>query len=594
MRDDGGNPMSLSEALANPLSPLGRWVGRRLWWIEHAFERTRASDKAVDDTRLRIFFVLLLFGAGFVVLSLGATKAALFSRYGHGVEPLVPTPGARADLTDRNGKILAIDVIRYGLYLDPREIVRKSDVRAALLAEFPGLAPSKLDRILAGDKKEFVIGALTPELRQQTHDLALPGVSFEEESGRAYPLGPLAAHLVGFASRDGVGQAGAERAFDAVIRANDGKTPVALSIDLRVQGALEDELDSAATKLGAIGGAGIVVNVRTGEILGLASWPSYDPNQGAPTDHNVLVNRAAGVDYEPGSVMKIFTLAMGLDSGAATLDSKFDTSQPLELPGQTIHDFEGGGGVLTLSQVFVKSSNIGAAKLGLKAGPQVMERYYKGFGLFGAAPSQLAESTAPILPRALTPNIVASMSFGHAISESPLALATGMSAVLNGGTWRPLTLTRLAPGQAPAPGRTVIRPATSRTMLDLMRLNVVQGTGTKADIPGLRVGGKTGTATKIIGGHYDTDKKNVSSFAAIFPTDGAIGDDRYLVLIMLDQPHATAETGGAATGAVTAAPAAGRVIERIAPFLGVRRVIVASDLAPKPPVDPKLLSGEDQ
>jgi cell division protein FtsI (penicillin-binding protein 3) len=588
--------MSLADALANPLSPLGRWVGRRLWWIEHAFERTRASDKAVNDTRLRIFFVLMLFGAGFVVLSLGATKAALFSRYGHGAEPLVPAPGARADLVDRNGEILAIDVIRYGVYLDPREIVHKSDVRAALLAAFPGLAPAKLDRIFAGDRNEFVVGGLTPEQRQQIHDLALPGVSFEEESGRAYPLGMLGAHLIGFASKDGVGQSGIERAFDTAIRAGGGKTPVALSIDLRVQGALEDELDSAAAKLGAIGGAGIVVNVRTGEILGMASWPSYDPNGGAPADHNVLVNRVAGVDYEPGSVMKIFTLAMGLDSGAATLNSTFDTSQPLELPGQTIHDFEAGGGVLTLSQVFVKSSNIGAAKLGLKAGPQVMERYYRSFGLFNAAPSPLAESTAPILPRALTPNIVASMSFGHAISESPLALATGMSAVLNGGTWRPLTLTPLAAGQAPAAGRTVIQPSTSRTMLDLMRMNVVSGTGTKADVPGLRVGGKTGTATKLIGGHYLEGKNvaNLASFAGVFPTDAPFGADRYLVLIMLDAPKANAADGGVTTAALTAAPAAGRVIERIAPFLGVRRVILPADLAAKPAVDPKLLTGEDQ
>ncbi len=585
--------MTQSGAAANPLPRFGRWLGRRLWWIEHAFERTRASDKAVNDTRLRIFFVLVLFGAGFLTLSLGAGKAALFSKYGHGVEPIAPDPAARADLTDRNGEVLAIDVIRYKLFVDPHEIVRKPDVRAALLAQFPKLSPVKLDEVLEGDKNEFVVGGLTPEARQQVHDLALPGVSFEEESGRAYPLGLLGAHLIGYSSRDGIGQAGIEKAFDPALH-GAGKAPVALSIDLRVQGALEDELDNAATTLGAIGGAGIVVNVRTGEILGLASYPSYDPNLALTADPNAKINRAAGSVYEPGSVMKVFTLAMGLDSGIATLDSKFDTSKPLVFGGQTIHDFEAGGGVMTLSQVFTRSSNIGAAEIGLKAGPEVMSKYFKSFGLFNAAPSSLRESTAPILAKTLSPNIVASMSFGHSISVSPLALATGMSAVLNGGVWRPLVLTPLAPGQAPAPGRQVLQPQTSREMLDLMRANVLEGTGAKADIPGLRVGGKTGTATKIINGHYDKDKKNVSSFAAIFPTDGGLGDDRYLVLIMLDQPKANAFDGGATTGAVTSAPAAGRVIERIAPMLGVRRVILPTDLAGKPAVDPKLLTGEDQ
>jgi cell division protein FtsI (penicillin-binding protein 3) len=225
-----------------------------------------------------------------------------------------------------------------------------------------------------------------------------------------------------------------------------------------------------------------------------------------------------------------------------------------------------------------------------------MQRYYKDFGLFNAAPRPWAESTAPILPKTLTPNIVASMSFGHAISESPLALATGMSAILNGGTWRPLTLTPLAAGQAPAAGRMVIQASTSRTMLDLMRMNVVSGTGTKADIPGLRVGGKTGTATKLIGGHYLEGKNvaNLASFAGVFPTDAPFGADRYLVLIMLDAPKANTADGGVTTAAMTAAPTAGRVIERIAPFLGVQRVVVPSDLAPKAPVDAKLLTGEDQ
>jgi cell division protein FtsI (penicillin-binding protein 3) len=588
--------MTVAGALARPLSPLARWLMRRLWWIEHAFERARASEKAIDDTRLRIFFVLALFGFGFLTLSLGATKAALFSRYGHGGGYSPPAPNARADLLDRNGQILALDIPRYGLYVDPGDILYKAQVRAALLKALPGVEAAKLDKILAGDRRQYLIGQLTPETEARVHDLALPGVTFEEESGRAYPLGSLGAHVIGFASKDGVGLAGVEKAFDGELRGAGVKAPEPLSLDLRVQGALEDELDKAGTELQPQGGVGMVVNVRTGEILGMASYPPFDPNQAATADPKTMINHAAATVYEPGSVMKVFTLAMGIDAGVATPDTMFDVRTPLVLPGQTIHDFDKGDAQLSLAHVFTHSSNIGAARLGLKAGAATMSRYFHAFGLFAAAPSALAESAWPITPRQLTPNIVATMSFGHAISVSPLAMATGMSAILNGGVYRPLTLRKLGPGEAPAPGRRVISEATSRTMLDLMRLNVTEGTGTKADALGLRVGGKTGTATKLIKGHYDTGKnaRNLASFAAVFPTDAPFDSDRYLVLIMFDEPKPVAADSGITTGAFTAAPVAGRVIDRIAPFVGVRRVIIASDLGPKAPHDPSTTGADER
>jgi cell division protein FtsI (penicillin-binding protein 3) len=561
--------MTLAGNLMRPLSPVGRWILA----MEHAFERARASEKAVDDTRLRIFFVLALFGFGFLTLGLGATRAALFPRL-HGGELAQPVPNARAEITDRNGAVLALDIPRYGLYVDPHEMVRKDLVRSSLLATLPGISPAKLDRILAGDRREFVIGALTPAQQTQVHDLGLPGVTFEPENGRAYPLDTLAAHLIGFSSKDGLGLAGVEKAFDPEIRAAAGKGLVPLSIDLRVQGALQDELEQTSQALGVADGVGMVVNVRTGEVLGMASFPGFNANAAATSDPR--------------------TMAMGIDSGVATPDTKFDVKTPLVLGSQTIHDYDHGDGVLTLSQVFTHSSNIGAARLGLLAGAPTMSRYFHDFGLFGAAPSELAESARPLTPKLLSPNIVASMSFGHAISVSPLAMATGMSAILDGGVYRPLTFHKLAPGQAPAAGRRVISEATSRTMLGLMRLNVTSGTGTKADALGLRVGGKTGTATKLVKGHYVEGKNaaNLASFAAIFPTDAPIGADRYLVLIMLDEPKPVPADSGVTSGAYTAAPAAGRVIDRIAPFLGVRRIILPSDLGPKKAADPKLGADE--
>jgi len=564
--------MSLSGALSNPFSPISRWALGLLWRIERDFERARSSDKALDDVRLRIFFVLALFSAGFVTLGAAATRAALFSDHARGGIAAAPETLRRADLVDRNGQLLAVDLVRYGLYVDPHEVVRKWDARQALLTVLPPSAGSKLDKALTGDHQAFVYGGLTPTEMTRVHDLAVPGVTFEEESGRAYPLGSLGAHVIGFSSKDGEGLAGAEKALDQDIKAEGGKATVALSIDLRVQGALEDEVAQAAARFGVRDAVGMVVNVRTGEILGLSSWPSFDANRAGDADPKAMVDHAAATVYEPGSVMKVFTLAMGLDAGVATPSTLFDARTPLALSGQTIHDYDKDNAVLPLWEVFTHSSNIGAARLGLLAGPERMDQYFHAFGLFAAAPGPLTESAKPLVPRALTPNAVASMSFGHAIAVSPLAIATGMSAVLNGGTYRPLTLRKLE-GAAPAPGRQILKSSTSRTMLDLMRLNVTNGTGTKADIPGLRVGGKTGTATKIVGGRYDR-ALNLSSFAAIFPTDGPLTADRYLVLVMLDEPHATADTP-VTTGGMTAAPTAGRVIERIAPFLGVQRVPTA-------------------
>jgi len=569
-----------------------RWLTDRLWRIEHAFERAKAADKAEDSTRLRMFFILLVFLAGFVILGAMATRAALFSGiYGAGVGG--DLPDQRADLVDRNGQLLAIDLPHFGLYYDPRDNWNADEVRRDLAAALPQLSAQRLDAALKADKRQYLIGGLTPDEKQKIDDLGLPGVTFETESRRVYPLGPTAAHLIGFVDKGGVGLAGAERALESPIhQSTDGK-PVALAIDLRVQAALQDELAKAAGTFKAVGGVGIVTNVRTGEILGMASYPNYDPNNLSVATPDQMLNRVAAARYEPGSVFKVFTVAMGLDSGVATLNTKFDARSPLVLEGRSkaIHDFDKGDTYLPLWEVFTHSSNIGAARLGILAGKDRMDQYFRAFGLFGAAPSELAESARPIVPKELNESTIASMSFGQAISVSPLALATGMGSILNGGEYVPLTIRK---ADQPPKGRRVISEETSRQMLDLMRLNAVQGTGRSADLqaPGYRLGGKTGTAQKPVGGRYDATKK-ISSFAGIFPTDGPAGSDRYFVLILLDEPQGNASTGGWATGAMVAAPAVGKVVERIAPYLGVTRAPISLLAASKPTLTPQQLNGEE-
>ncbi len=301
-----------------------RWFTDRVWRVEHAFGRARAEDRAEDDTRLRIFFVLALFSAAFLTLAVGTAHSALFSNHDRaGADGAAP--GARADLVDRNGLLLAADLPHFGLYYDPKENWDSDEVRRVLPTAVPGLSMDRLDRALKADRRQYLIGGLTPGDRDRIDDLGLPGLSFEPEPKRAYLLGPTAGHLIGFVDRGGVGISGAELGLDKLIRANAGKGPVALSIDLRVQAALQDEVEKAAENFHAIGAAGIVTDIHTGEILGMASYPGFDPNLVGQVPVADMTNHVTSTVYEPGSVFKVFTLAMGLDSGVANINTVMDT-----------------------------------------------------------------------------------------------------------------------------------------------------------------------------------------------------------------------------------------------------------------------------
>ncbi len=574
--------------------PVWRWLTDRVWRVEHAFEHAKAQRKE-QDTTYRIFFVLVLFATAFATLGVGAITKALFNDPNAGARSALVAPVARADLVDRNGKLLAVDLVHYGVYLDPREVWEGAETRSALAAALPNLPAARIDHALASGRRTYLVGGLTPEDKDRVRDLGLPGLSFEEEDRRIYPLGSTAAHLIGFTDTGGKGLAGSERALDKLIRQSGGQgRPVPLSIDLRIQAVLDDELAHTAAEFQTKAATGIVVDLHTGEILAMASNPTFDPNLAGHADQASLINHVAATVYEPGSVFKVFTLAMGIDSGVANINTMFDARTPLALGGQTIHDYDKDNAMLPLWEVFTHSSNIGAARLGLLAGADRMDHYFRSFGLFGAAPSELIESAHPITARRLSENVVASMAFGHAISVSPLAVATGMTSIFNGGQYIPLTIRKVDPAEPPK-GKRVISEATSRTMLDLMRLNVVKGTGAKAgaEAPGLRVGGKTGSAEKAMNGHYER-KKLVSSFAAVFPTDGPMNAPRYLVLVMLDEPKGTKATGGFATGAWNAGPTAGRVIDRIAGFLGVERSLASDGVADKAPPAAGQLSGDEE
>ncbi|ATQ43806.1 peptidoglycan D,D-transpeptidase FtsI family protein [Caulobacter mirabilis] len=558
--------MSIPDLAPQRYPALWRWIIERVWRVEHAFERAHADGKAENDTRIRIFVVLALFLVGFTVMAGGAVYSAVLSDAGQGGRAYAGVP-KRADLVDREGRLLAANLTHYTLSVDVREMWSKRETREALLKALPRLTAKQVDKALSAQKRGVVLRGLTPAEKARVHDLGLPGVVFDPEERRVYPLGALASHLLGYDEKGGDPVAGAEKALakDILAAGAEGK-PVALSIDVRVQAAVEEELAAAAAEYQPKGAVGLVTDVQTGEILAMASWPDFDPNAPGRATPEQLRNRAAASVFEMGSTFKAFTVAIGLDAHVASPDSTFDATQPLKMGYRTIHDFHGTNRILTLREVFNHSSNIGTARLALAVGPERMERYFQALGLTKRAQVELLESTRPLTPKKWDEDDMASVSFGHGINVSPLALAQAMGAILNGGRMIPLTIRKL-PADLRPQGERVMSEQTAISMLQIMRGNVVGGTGRKADAPGLMVGGKTGTGEKYdpeIRGysHY----KQVGSFAAVFPTDGPVDTKRYFVLVLMDEPQGAVRTGG-----WVAAPAVGRIINRIGPFLGVER-----------------------
>ncbi|MDI7773752.1 penicillin-binding protein 2 [Asticcacaulis sp. EMRT-3] len=548
-----------------------QWVADRVWKVEHAFERANATGAKARSARMRIFILLVGLVVGFVCLAGFATRGALSGDKSRGPS-LTVEPNARAQLVDRNGRLLATDVDDYNLFVNPGNMTAQDRglVEAALTRLFPDVNHDQIARIFRGRSRMLLTSNIQEDDRQRILSYGLPGVSFEAHRVRNYPLGSTGSAYIGMTMRGGGGMSGAEKALNSQISAQAVRDqPVTLAMDLRVQGALENELRAGGVDQRALSGVGIVTNVRTGEILALASWPDFDLNRPAAFSDQQRRNHASVDRFEVGSIFKVISIGVGLDTGVATMNSVYDARQPLVIGTRKIHDDHMSTTLMTLEDVFIHSSNIGTSKIALAVGAARMTQYYKALGLFHAADSEFVEPAPPILPRRWTDNDLASSAFGQAMAVTPLSYVEAADAVLNGGYLRPLTIHKYD-GTSPLGGTRVFSPTTTRTMLDLMRDNVVKGSGTRANVPGLRVGGKTGTAQKPVNGRYTSD--DISSFAAVFPTDGPVDSDRYMVLILYDSPQGSPNSNGSRLAAYVAAPVAGHVIERIAPFLGVNRV----------------------
>jgi cell division protein FtsI (penicillin-binding protein 3) len=525
-----------------------------------------ATKQALEAGRTRLLVAGALFSVAFIAIGLRLADVTIVKPAG---EPKLAatkrTPAfaaGRADIVDRNGVLLATSLSTASLYANPHQVLDAREAAAKLTRALPGIAAAEVMGKLTSDRSfVWIKRHLTPQQQYAVNAAGIPGLYFQREERRVYPQGRVLAHVLGFAGTDGNGLAGIEKSFDDVLRS--GVSPLRLSLDSRVQHVLHQELEAAVTRFRAEGAAGMVMDANTGEIIAMVSLPDFDPNLPNAIPPKAAFNRSTLGVYEMGSTFKIFSTAMALDAGTTGMKRGYDASKPIRIARFVISDFHGKNRWLSVPEIFIYSSNIGAVKMALDLGTQRQQEYLRRFGLMTPATIELPEVGAPLIPSPWREINTMTISFGHGIAVTPVQLAQATAAVANGGVLPHATLLASLKDEPPK-GKRILKEQTSRDMRRLMRLVVTEGTGGKAEAKGYVVGGKTGTAEKTGGAGYRA-KALVSSFAGAFP----INDPRYIVLVIVDEPHGNARSQGYATGGWVAAPVVSNVVRRAAPLLGV-------------------------
>jgi cell division protein FtsI (penicillin-binding protein 3) len=529
----------------------------------------------------RLMILMLLFMAAFLLVSVRLLYFALFdtgSRNGTASTAFIP---ARADIVDRNGVPLARTIDGYAIRVVPAKLLNNRQYLADELHKiFPDMSRAELLAKISGPRPTYIRRRALPDQVAAVNAIGDVGFDFPREKERLYPQLSLAAHVLGFTDAAGRGVTGAEGAFDGrlIDKATRGE-PLALSIDARVQGVLESELGSAVANLEAIGGAGIILDVHTGEIAAMTSLPTYNPNKLAPENMAARRNAVTHNLYELGSTFKPLTVAAAIDAGTVTsMARRYDATAPLAIAGFRIRDSHPSNRWLNVPETLIHSSNITTARISDELGRENMEAMFRKLDFDTRPKIDLKERAFPLWPKDWGRLTTMTTGYGHGIAVTPLHLASAYAALVNGGIYRPATITKLG-DQAPPKGRRVFKAATSARMRQLLRLIVSDGTGKKAEAPGFRVGGKTGSAEKPGAGGYRRSSV-VATFAAAFPMD----NPRYVVLVMIDEPKGNAYSSGQRTAGWTAAPVVSKVVMRAGPMLGVfpdeSRDVDVSELTP--------------
>jgi cell division protein FtsI (penicillin-binding protein 3) len=538
-----------------------------------------------DKSEARVGLIMLCFGALFLTLSGRVLYLAMGSEEPVGLRRATAdaTSAARPDIIDRNGEVLATDVRSVSVFAEPRKILDKDEAVELLTAVLPDLNAKDLrDRFERRRGFVWVKREITPRQQAEVHRLGIPGVGFVPENKRVYPNGTAAAHVLGFANIDNIGIAGIEKYIDqkglidptgAGLNASTRDlAPVQLSIDLRVQHALRDELTIGMARFKAKAAAGSIIDVNTGEVVATVSLPDFDPsNQADALDPNRINRINVGV-FEMGSTFKALTVAMALDSGRFNVNSTFDARSALRYGRHTINDFHAKNRIMTVPEVFIYSSNIGTARMALQLGVEHHRNFLRRAGQLDRLRTELPESAEPIVPGRWGELNTMTIAFGHGLAVAPLQAAMATAALMNGGNLIPPTFIKRSEEQAKAVATRLVKPETSEAMRYVMRLNAERGSAGKAAVPGFYVGGKTGTAEKVVNGRYSKTRL-FTTFMAVAPSD----NPRYLFMTIYDEPQGLPETHGFATSGWNASPTTGRIIERVAPLLGISPRFEAPD-----------------
>ena len=480
--------------------------------------------------------------------------------------------GARPDLVDRNGEILATDVKTMSVFAEPRRIVDKDEAVELITAVLPDVNARELRERLS-TKKGFVWvkRQITPKEQNEIFHLGLPGVGFIPENKRVYPNGPLGAHVIGYVDKDNVGIAGMEKYLDQQSLTDphvagftvdpDSLKPVRLSLDIKATHALRDELAAGLERYRAKAAAGAIIDVNTGEIIALESLPDFDPNDPGDMKDPMKINRVNVGVYEMGSTFKALSISMALESGKVNLGSHIDARDSLRYGRFTIHDFHATHRILTVPEVFTHSSNIGTARMALMVGVTGHQAFLKKMGQLDRLRTELPESAEPLVPKRWNELSTMTIAFGQGLNVAPIQALMAVAALVNGGHMITPTFLVRSEADAMAGSHRVVSEQTSESMRYLMRANATHGSAGFANVDGYYVGGKTGTADKIFHGHYSQDKV-FTTFFAITPAD----KPKYMYMVLYDQPQAAPGDGGYHTAAHNAGRVAGALIRRVQPL----------------------------
>jgi cell division protein FtsI (penicillin-binding protein 3) len=517
----------------------------------------------------RLMFGMLVYAGVVAIIALRILYLAAFGDHAGRKEELTAYVPDRGDIVDRDGIPLARTIDAWTIAVHPNKVIGDKLALAQKLAQLmPEHSEEQYFALLRSGKTFFYLRRrASPELVEAVNAIGEPGLAIEREPDRLYPQTTLAAHVIGFTNIDGRGGAGVERAFNSYLSDPSTRgTPLVLSISSKVQQALQAELGDAMQHFSAIGAAGVVMDVHTGEVLAMTSLPDFNPNAPGQATPDQMFNRATLGVFELGSTFKPFTLAMAMDSGVVSGPAEMmNCPEVLPAYGHLIHDTHPFGRRCSIAEIMMESSNIGMAQIADMLGTERQKAWLKKMGFLDRVEIELKEKGRPLTPGSRWgPFETMTIGFGQGIAVAPLQLAMGYATLFDGGIYHPPTILKIGPGHPLPPGRRVFSADTSYRMRSLLRLVVMKGTGRKADAPGYRIGGKTGTAQKLIDGHY-SKTINLTSFAGVFPMD----DPRYVIVVMLDEPKATPETYGFTTAGWNVAPVVSRTVSRIAPMLGI-------------------------